>query len=144
MRLFTAGAELFAEQGYHATTVEQIARRAGVAKGTFFLHFPTKDAVVIALVRMQMRLVHDEHARMREQGTAPLARLRATVLALGMLADRNVARAVFTAGFDKPEVGEVLDGLMLGILGLMEADAKAAAREGRLAPRQTPRCSRTC
>ena len=35
------------EQGYDATTVEQIARAAGVSHMTFFRHFATKDAVVL-------------------------------------------------------------------------------------------------
>ena len=39
--------ELFEEQGYEPTTVEQIARTAGVTPMTFFRHFPTKDAVVV-------------------------------------------------------------------------------------------------
>jgi AcrR family transcriptional regulator len=38
---------LFAEQGYEATTVEQIVRTAGVSHMTFFRHFATKDAVVL-------------------------------------------------------------------------------------------------
>ena len=38
---------LFAEQGYEATTVEQIVRAAGVSHMTFFRHFPTKDAVIL-------------------------------------------------------------------------------------------------
>lgn len=38
---------LFAEQGYDATTVEQIARVAGVSHMTFFRHFATKDAVIL-------------------------------------------------------------------------------------------------
>ncbi|GAA2133088.1 helix-turn-helix domain-containing protein [Nocardioides bigeumensis] len=38
---------LFAEQGYDETTVEQIARAAGVSHMTFFRHFATKDAVVL-------------------------------------------------------------------------------------------------
>ena len=38
---------LFAEQGYEATTVEQIAGAAGVSHMTFFRHFPTKDAVIL-------------------------------------------------------------------------------------------------
>ncbi|OBJ67689.1 TetR/AcrR family transcriptional regulator [Mycobacterium sp. 1274756.6] len=39
---------LFAEQGYEATTVEQIAAAAGVSHMTFFRHFPQKEAVVEA------------------------------------------------------------------------------------------------
>src|SRR5919112_3497486 len=38
---------LFAEQGYEAPPVEQIARTAGVSHMTFFRHFPTKDAVIL-------------------------------------------------------------------------------------------------
>src|SRR4051812_44083200 len=41
-RLVVAAVDLFAEQGYDATTVAQIADRAGVTKSTFFRHFPDK------------------------------------------------------------------------------------------------------
>lgn len=45
--LQVAALRLFSEQGYDATTVEQIAQEAGVSHMTFFRHFPTKDAVVL-------------------------------------------------------------------------------------------------
>ena len=38
-----AAAELFLEQGYARTTVEEIARRAGVSRNTFFNYFPVKS-----------------------------------------------------------------------------------------------------
>ncbi|TFE53144.1 TetR family transcriptional regulator [Streptomyces sp. ICN441] len=37
---------LFLAQGYDGTTVDQIARAAGVSSMTFFRHFPTKESVV--------------------------------------------------------------------------------------------------
>jgi TetR/AcrR family transcriptional regulator, cholesterol catabolism regulator len=48
-RIREAALELFCEKGYEATTVEEIAERADVAKGTFFNHFPRKDALLLAL-----------------------------------------------------------------------------------------------
>ncbi len=46
-RLVAAAFELFAGQGYDATTVDEIATRAGTGRSTFFRHFPTKDDVVL-------------------------------------------------------------------------------------------------
>ncbi len=45
-RLEEAALDLFSEQGYDATTVEDIARRAGVTKRTFFRHFADKREVL--------------------------------------------------------------------------------------------------
>ena len=47
-RLVLAAVDLFAEQGYDATTVTQIAERAGVTKSTFFRHFPDKRELLVA------------------------------------------------------------------------------------------------
>ena len=47
-RLVQAALDLFTEQGYDATTVNQIAERAGVSKMTFFRHFPDKREVLFA------------------------------------------------------------------------------------------------
>ncbi len=44
--LRSAALDLFYEQGIGRTTVAQIAARAGVAKGTFYLYFPTKERLV--------------------------------------------------------------------------------------------------
>src|SRR5215471_10225818 len=106
-RLFVAAAELFAEHGYRATSVDQIARRAGVAKGTFFVHFPTKDAVIRELVAKQMRAVARERERLIGEGASALERLRATVLMLGHQAglSRMISRAVLAAGLENSEVG---------------------------------------
>ena len=40
----------FAERGFAATRMEDVAARAGIAKGTVYLHFPDKDALFTELV----------------------------------------------------------------------------------------------
>jgi AcrR family transcriptional regulator len=47
-RLQVAALQLFAERGYETTTVSEIAARAGVARRTFFRHFPDKREVLFA------------------------------------------------------------------------------------------------
>src|SRR5690348_1743914 len=41
--------QLFAEKGFDATTTRDIARAAGIATGTLFNYFPTKEAVLAVL-----------------------------------------------------------------------------------------------
>ena len=45
-----AAFEAFAEKGYDATKVEDVARRAGVSKGLMYLYFKTKQALFEAVV----------------------------------------------------------------------------------------------
>ncbi|SDF15897.1 transcriptional regulator, TetR family [Celeribacter baekdonensis] len=48
--ILDAALDLFAEKGFDRTRVEDIASRAGVSKGALYLYFPSKDAVIEALV----------------------------------------------------------------------------------------------
>jgi TetR/AcrR family transcriptional regulator len=49
--LLAAALELFTEKGFAATRVDEVARRAGVSKGTLFLYFPSKEDLFKAVVR---------------------------------------------------------------------------------------------
>jgi TetR/AcrR family transcriptional regulator, cholesterol catabolism regulator len=49
-RLYEAAIDLIAERGYSATTVDEIAERAGVAKGTVYYNFPSKTALFEGLL----------------------------------------------------------------------------------------------
>ena len=70
-RLVVAGVDLFAEQGYDATTVTQIAERAGVTKSTFFRYFPDKREILVAGQETLSRLLADGIAE-APVGASPL------------------------------------------------------------------------
>lgn len=56
-RLFDAAVVLIAEQGFSATTVDEIADRAGVAKGTVYYNFASKNVLYEELLRDGMDLL---------------------------------------------------------------------------------------
>src|SRR6266576_2320929 len=49
--IVSAALEVFADRGFAATKLEDIARRAGVTKGTIYLYFDSKEALFKALIR---------------------------------------------------------------------------------------------
>lgn len=64
-RLLDSGAGVIAERGFHATRIDDVVRRAGIAHGTFYRYFANKDDLLAALARC----VEDEAAALAE--TAP-------------------------------------------------------------------------
>ncbi|WP_326594633.1 TetR/AcrR family transcriptional regulator [Streptomyces sp. NBC_01803] len=70
-RLVVAAVDLFTEQGYDATTVAQIAERAGVTKSTFFRYFPDKRELLVAGQETLSRLLAEGIAE-APGGASPL------------------------------------------------------------------------
>lgn len=55
LHILSAATELFATQGYRKTSVDQVARAAGVAKGTVYSYFATKIDLLIAAVLLEKK-----------------------------------------------------------------------------------------
>ena len=49
-RILDAAARVFASKGYHGTLVDEIASEADTSKGGVYFHFPTKQAIFLALL----------------------------------------------------------------------------------------------
>jgi AcrR family transcriptional regulator len=75
--------ELFNENGYHGTTVRQIARRVGVTVPALYYHHESKEAVLVALFELQMRELNDRaEAAAREAGDDVVAQFSNVVEAI--------------------------------------------------------------
>jgi AcrR family transcriptional regulator len=74
-----AAYELFNQKGIRAIGVDAIIARAGVAKATFYHHFPSKDDLVIAFLQRREQLWTREwfEAEVNKRGATPQERLLA-------------------------------------------------------------------
>src|SRR5580692_1194158 len=48
-RILEAAVRVFAKKGFHATRVSEVAKAAGVADGTIYLYFKSKDQLLVSL-----------------------------------------------------------------------------------------------
>jgi AcrR family transcriptional regulator len=71
-RVLQAAAEAFAEHGPDVS-VDEIARRAGVGHGTVFRRFPTKDALIAAIIGTRLRELGDSAENLLERPDAGAA-----------------------------------------------------------------------
>ena len=71
-RLLDAASEVFAERGFHGSTVEDICDRAGFTRGAFYSNFSSKDDLVIELSTRQSEalVARIREASRREQANA--------------------------------------------------------------------------
>jgi TetR/AcrR family transcriptional regulator, fatty acid metabolism regulator protein len=71
-RILDAAVKVFAERGYFSSTVAEIARAAGVADGTIYLYFKSKDDLLLELFDEKMtQLIAQATAALAEERDAP-------------------------------------------------------------------------
>jgi AcrR family transcriptional regulator len=120
---------LFREQGYQATTVEQIAAAAEVSPSTFFRYFPTKEDVVLQ-DDMDTRMIGA--LERQPAGLSPLSAVRAAVRevwASYSTADVEVISQTTALTMTVPEIrARALDEFARTINVIGEAVAKRARR----------------
>jgi len=78
--LIDAALELFAEKGFAATRSEEVAARAGVAKGTLYLYYPSKEELLKAVISQRLSSQIAAAAEQCERFEGPSAELMSEVL----------------------------------------------------------------
>ncbi len=79
-KIFEASMKLFAEKGYDATSVEEITAAVGVAKGTLYYHFSSKEEIFEFLIEEGVKLLKNSIEIKTENLTSSLDKIRAIVL----------------------------------------------------------------
>ncbi|MES2258455.1 MAG: TetR/AcrR family transcriptional regulator [Pseudomonadota bacterium] len=78
--ILDAAFDLFQDAGLRATTIDQIATRAGINRATFYLHFKDKNEVAAALARRLVDIGQGQYRALAELSNPDRAQVRAWVV----------------------------------------------------------------
>jgi len=96
-RILSAAERIFARHGFFAAKVSDVAKEAGVADGTIYLYFKSKDDLLISLFERRMQQVNDTLKAAVERVSSPREQLRAFIKAyLQLVHDEPSAAEVLT------------------------------------------------
>lgn len=132
--LVAAATELFAERGLHAVTTAQIARKAGVATGTYYLHFPDKLALFRALVfdaLAELRARQDAAAIGQPSGSSAELSARIEVLLDFAEEKRALMRVVFARAGESAGMADEIAGAIAPAIERRFAALQAAGAMAR-------------
>lgn len=84
-RLLTAARVAFARDGFHAASLNDLLREAGVSKGSFYHHFEDKEALFAAVMRQAVREIGDPAELLKgEDLRGALVRAGQAIFAVGL------------------------------------------------------------
>jgi AcrR family transcriptional regulator len=66
-KILQVARRLFAQQGYTATSMRQVAEEIGIGKATIYHHFPDKQAIIMALLEQNQAKMQENLALMRAE-----------------------------------------------------------------------------
>jgi len=94
--ILEAATHLFSKTGYDATGVAEICQAAGVSKGAFYHHFPTKQAVFMELLTSYLNGIETGFGLMRRQThDVPNAIIRMAELAGSLFQNADIHLPIF-------------------------------------------------
>lgn len=97
----------FAEKGFDGASMQDLARKAGMSVGNFYRYFPSKAAIVEALIAADMAEMEQDFAAILEHPD-PILALRATVekrISDSGCHDGQIWAEITAAALRKPEIG---------------------------------------
>jgi AcrR family transcriptional regulator len=109
-KLLQAAIELFAENGFANTPVEEITERADVSKGTFFNYFPSKEHILMHFVGRQVGIIESylEQARAGKKSIESLLHSLAQDLTLLPGRTPELARSIMASFLSNEQVRQVM------------------------------------
>src|SRR5262252_3414775 len=131
---------VFAEKGFAAAKLDNVARRAGISKPTLYLYFETKEEIFRAVARAAVASLLEALESQPEGPDAPFAQLAPKLLsrAAGMMMGGRVpaiARMVVGESRNFPDLARIWhDDVVTSVIGMVTGIIARAQARGEVAP----------
>ena len=123
-RILAAAGQVFAERGASAST-EEVARRAGVAVGTVFRHFPTKDDLLRAIMKDLLQRLSGEASSLAADGDPATALFTFFTRLVGQAAAKRTVIDLLAATGTAIDITEPAAGLQREVAELLALAKRA-------------------
>jgi len=131
-RLLEAAKRVFSEKGYHGAQISHIIDEAGVARGTFYLHFRSKEEIFRELLQEVVEELK-ERIRVIDPGGDPIQQITENIARVVEFAleEKELARIVLQRNSD-PRLFSVTDRFFDEVATLIEGSLKKGIAMGVL------------
>ncbi|MCU0822462.1 MAG: TetR/AcrR family transcriptional regulator [Spirochaetes bacterium] len=80
--------DLFSSNGFNSTSIDDIIKKAGIARGTFYLHFSSKDDILEMIIDSNLKMLYDIFSQLDISMQKPVNEIvKLYINAAGFLAD---------------------------------------------------------
>ena len=131
-RILHVGREILASEGLRAITTQAIAKRARVSKKTLYLAFPSKDALLEAIVLSLIEEHLNRWDRILEREALAIDRIQASLRFVSEFIPLIQQQLINQVQSVAPQLWETIDAIRMKRLRRMAALISEAQREGHL------------
>ena len=131
--IIEAAEEVLLEKGYYDTSMDEIAARVGIAKGTIYKHFPGKEELVLGIFKRDMRALLQGIDDVIGKEQTPGAKLKALLLFMyaGFFSKQTQLMASMYNGVDLKRLLTEKGGCMSDLWQVLVSHLQQLLEEGK-------------
>ena len=130
-QLLDVARRVFGTSGFHAVSIETVAKEAGVTKPILYDHFPSKKELYLALLDADLAVLHDEVSKALSSSSGNRERIRASFQAYFDFVDEHaegfrllMQETVGNEGDSRRHVAEVRDQILKEVADLIVRESR--------------------
>ena len=133
-KIFETSMKLFAEKGYDATSIEDITATVGVAKGTLYYHFTSKEEIFDFLIEEGIKLLQNSVDIKTAKYTNYLDKIKAVILIQIKIVNQyeNLINIILTQLWGKEKRNKKCQNLVYNYINQIENIVREGSKAGQI------------